>query len=715
MEPENNEEYNICYPNTQTSTTSKKNNPLDKTEDKPEDIDDDATRLLDGEVNIHMLKDIINIEYTNKEKENNETGFLNVEDNAIRNDVNLSQASLNVLYESNLYGNDDLNDAKNQLERNQNAGLSFNINTSTPIENKELSDDAVSSNNIEMKRQNRKARRIFRNACIDFISDNEDFSPGSSDCWYPCESEESDVDGIKKRKVKKQKKSANERDKQKIIKEKVPVISRLKISRKNQRKSQKILKNTGKSYENRSGKVKESKSMKENPCMPGKCTRRCYDVTDERRKNIFDHYWSLDSQHQRDWIVLHSKLTDIKRKKTKNDISKRNKTVEYFINEGEGLRQVCQKFLINTLDVSQKLLQYTNNHAVEGMALADQRTFNGILKYSEEAKKFAREFIDKLPAVSSHYCRRDSQKLYLPQELKNISNLYRLYADECKLGNVERISEKMFRQIFTNEYNLSFHVPKKDKCVQCVKSENENKLTEMEQEQLKIHLEEKKASYNRFKVHQNLQSEDTVVTSFDLQKVLNTPYGESMLLYYSRKYSMYNLTFYESQTQNGFCYLWGECDAKRGSNEVATCITKYLKDVDTRGKKNVVLYCDACCGQNKNKVVLTAIHHFLTTSQNIQVIQINFLLPGHSYMPVDSMHAVIEREVKRLIVWSPSQWPTYIEAARKKPFPYKVETLEYSDILDWNELSVEAFLGDPIKDFRKMRVVTMKKKEFEQA
>lgn len=148
---------------------------------------------------------------------------------------------------------------------------------------------------------------------------------------------------------------------------------------------------------------------------------------------------------------------------------------------------------------------------------------------------------------------------------------------------------------------------------------------------------------------------------------------------------MYNLTFYESQTQNGFCYLWGECDAKKGSNEVATCITKYLKAVDRRGKKNVLLYCDSFCGQNK--VALTAIHHFLITSENIQVIQISFLLPGHSYMPVDSMHAVIEREVKRLIMWSPSQWPTYIEAARKKPSPYKVETLEYSDILDWNELS----------------------------
>lgn len=32
-------------------------------------------------------------------------------------------------------------------------------------------------------------------------------------------------------------------------------------------------------------------------------------------------------------------------------------------------------------------------------------------------------------------------------------------------------------------------------------------------------------------------------TSFDLQKVLNTPHGKSTTLYYSRKYFMYNETF----------------------------------------------------------------------------------------------------------------------------------------------------------------------------
>lgn len=92
--------------------------------------------------------------------------------------------------------------------------------------------------------------------------------------------------------------------------------------------------------------------------------------------------------------------------------------------------------------------------------------------------------------------------------------------------------------------------------------ENNSEKNPTEIEKMKEHNEEKKATYQRFKLHQNLQDNKTVVCSFDLQKVLNTPYGESMLLYYSRKYAVYNLTMYESGTQNVSCYIWGECDGK---------------------------------------------------------------------------------------------------------------------------------------------------------
>lgn len=86
-------------------------------------------------------------------------------------------------------------------------------------------------------------------------------------------------------------------------------------------------------------------------------------------------------------------------------------------------------------------------------------------------------------------------------------------------------------------------------------------------------------------------------TSFDLQKILNTPHRDSMLLFYSRKYTMFNETFYESGTQNSYCFIWGEQDGMRGSNEICTTIDKYLTIVEDRKTvKTLTLFCDSCPG-----------------------------------------------------------------------------------------------------------------------
>jgi hypothetical protein len=81
--------------------------------------------------------------------------------------------------------------------------------------------------------------------------------------------------------------------------------------------------------------------------------------------------------------------------------------------------------------------------------------------------------------------------------------------------------------------------------------------------------------------------------------------------------------------------------ATHGGKETVKEEVTYLKEVDARGVKTIIFYCDNCTGLNKNRVILS-IKYFLQTSENLQTIQINYLLPGHTYMPVDSMHAVIE-------------------------------------------------------------------------
>ena len=161
---------------------------------------------------------------------------------------------------------------------------------------------------------------------------------------------------------------------------------------------------------------------------------------------------------------------------------------------------------------------------------------------------------------------------------------------------------------------------------------------------------------------------------------------------------MYNFTVYESFSRKGNCYIWGEADGHRGSNEIATCLHSYLLSLDSRGTdiKHVMMYCDCCGGQNRNRVVLSMLKYTLDVTQNITDITLNFLLPGHTYMPADSMHATIERFTKRRVVWAPSQWPQMIALARTNPGPYDVTLLKHTDFLQWR--SLEKQLPRQLKD-----------------
>lgn len=71
-------------------------------------------------------------------------------------------------------------------------------------------------------------------------------------------------------------------------------------------------------------------------------------------------------------------------------------------------------------------------------------------------------------------------------------------------------------------------------------------------------------------------------------------------------------------------------------------------------------------------------------------IEMTFLLPGLTDMPVDSVHSRIERFVQKRAVWGPSEWPTIIRSARINPMPYETELLTQDHVLDWASVQIFA-------------------------
>ncbi|KAE9543380.1 hypothetical protein AGLY_002180 [Aphis glycines] len=460
---------------------------------------------------------------------------------------------------------------------------------------------------------------------------------------------------------------------------------------------------SGESYKkmkkDKSFEVVKKKKMKENDCLV--------------KKNVKMSVQPLVKL--KDWPYLIN-IAPIKRTYVLHT-SNRSSTYRYFVSVK---KEVCRKFILSTLDISEKLLRYTRDNKIDlyvskhdnkGKQPSKIKTADVIIGNVDR-------FIQMLPAVPSHYCRGSSSKKYITNDFNSLEHVYRVYIEDCKLNNKPSVSCGVFKKRWNTEYNIGIHVPKKDKCTFCEGFTNNETKTAEDILNYEHHIAEKKFTHEVFKQDQLRSGKNGFLCcSFDLQKVLNTPCGNSMLLFYSRKLAYYNLSIYKSNTKNGHCYLWSEPEVKRGSNEIASILFKYLKTIDETGTfQEIALYCDSCPEQNKNHVVLSMLRYFQLISKNINSLTINYLLPGHTYMPVDSMHACIEKYLKRKTVWAPSEWPTIIRNSRTKFGPYNTVELNHSDFLDWSEVCKTMFNQPKLKDtdgcdvkFKKIRTVYFNK------
>ena len=177
-----------------------------------------------------------------------------------------------------------------------------------------------------------------------------------------------------------------------------------------------------------------------------------------------------------------------------------------------------------------------------------------------------------------------------------------------------------------------------------------------------------------------------VSATFDLESVLQIPSSPVSQMYYSRKICVYNLCVYEAAPpKQAFCYCWPEMEGGRGSNEISTCLFKWLNQLP-RTVEEVSLFSDTCGGQNRNQNV-AAMFLYAVQKLPIQMITHNFLESGHSHMECDSMHSAIETETKYKDVYTMLDWMSIFRRARTRN-PYKVTNFHYRDIYDLHEIAL---------------------------
>lgn len=468
-----------------------------------------------------------------------------------------------------------------------------------------------------------------------------------------------------------------------------------KSPRKNIKKIAKNLRDSGKEHVN--PKTKEivlAKTIGER-CNKNTCNkfgRECFKINEDGRMDILTCFYNLGNvQLQREFVVRHIECGDTKQKTTTNPDSRRKKSNKYFLTYKSNRLNVCKKFFLNTLGITEKKVRTAMAKVTNTGTVEPEKRGGRITQARIEEDSFNRQLIedhiDRFPFVESHYCRAKTSRNYLHDDL-SIPKMYNMFQEENKLlPKLPSISS--YRRVFKTK-NLSFHRPKKDQCTLCMTYLKGDIVTQSKlKEKFQTHCTEKTKVRAIKQSCKDKAKEDPkyMCASFDLQQVQHLPLSKESAVFYKRRLGVYNLTFYNIANKEVFCYTWDESQSKRGASEISTAVYNALLYYDNKGIVCANLFSDGCPGQNKNSIIPSMLLYFVSKSKSIEEVSLRFFEPFHGQNEGDSCHSAISCAIQKAgDVLVPSQLHPIYRLSRSSN-PYNVVPLEFYDFLDFKKLS----------------------------
>lgn len=396
---------------------------------------------------------------------------------------------------------------------------------------------------------------------------------------------------------------------------------------------------------------------------------QCISLTMAEIMNFHSKFYEVKQKiYQDNFILKYCKTIPVKRKRPKNSRhSQKIFQAQFFVlSQQKKFIPVCKKSFMEILGITRRRIDtVTKNYFRTSLPAQENRGGDTKSEKYQCKKQSVMNFINKFKAIESHYCRGQSERLYLDSSL-NITKMWTMYQID---NNEQPVKKSYFRHIFNTQYNLGFGTPRTDVCSTCLQLTE--KIKRCSDEKIKVNLmTEKRVHKMRAQAYFSLlrQAENGVVIySFDCQKNQVLPKVPDQQAYYSRQLYIYNFTVVRgtsksklnSSTVTSFC--WTENEYSKGSNEIASCIHHILNTSDFTNIHTVRLMCDGCGGQNKNTTLLTMCCNWLCKQNLITNIEVIFPVRGHSFIPPDRVFGHIERDIrKKEIILEPEEYMNII-------------------------------------------------------
>ncbi|XP_072032844.1 uncharacterized protein [Amphiura filiformis] len=448
------------------------------------------------------------------------------------------------------------------------------------------------------------------------------------------------------------------------------------------------LKATGKEYTTARGKKVAARKTGDK-C---KCSRQCLQYfSDETKKLLIDKVNSLGDQKAQDSFLSGGiSARSVARRRPRQGGAQpdqrrdqRTCSIHYKIKHGEEEKVVCRAGYASLYGVGEWRIRRIANDVFTGDISIDQRGKhdNRPRAVPEDYLRLVDEHIRSFPYQVSHYGRERTKRRYLSSEL-SVRRMYVLFLqrhfpeaylkvkDNTDPEKVEcAVRHRTYFNYFKDNFNYGFGRPRTDVCGTCAELKlkigtEKNAATRRKlQTELQLHKRKAKAFYDQLQVESAVAKDDEEadVLAIDFQQNIPYPHLPVGDIFYMRQLWLYNFCIYSAKTQKSTMYMWPETVAKRGSNEVVSCLKHYIDNKLSVGVKKVKVFSDGCRGQNHNHTVVQVFFTLVKTGQ-LDAIEHRFPIRGHSFLPCDRHFATIEKKKRKVesVDWFP-QWIDMVE------------------------------------------------------
>lgn len=314
----------------------------------------------------------------------------------------------------------------------------------------------------------------------------------------------------------------------------------------------------------------------------------------------------------------------------------------------------------------------------------DRRGKHNKSKTSVADIEFFNQFVRSIPCYESEIGTNPSSKKYLHPSL-SVTRIYQLYENNCILKEKKVLSMSVFTKLFKSNFcHLQQFKSGKSSCSICQSICEQRKKKVLSPELLE---QINQIENDHFEALRNMKSEfmhsaeiGVDVFTFELQNPLDIPMLPVNESYDLKPLWLSNLCIFDEVRKIPYMFVWNETTAKRGPEEVGSCLLKHIINTISNDTKKVILYSDSTGLYRNAQVAMMLRNLFDNVNIDLQSIELRFFSQGHSKNDCNACFDLIDKKLKTSeSLFTPDDWIQFISSIKQLKRNFNVIKMSSDD------------------------------------